>query len=134
MNAQLDTADADRALKAKHRAMWTLGDYPAVARTVWPPWDRSSSRHAQSAATTGCIEAGIRQAAEQRVEVAAADELVRVCRPGSTIGLLSWTPEGFIGQLFATMRPYSAPPPPGARSHRRCGVARTTYAPCSVTG
>ncbi|MEP6695404.1 MAG: hypothetical protein ABJA34_00845 [Pseudonocardiales bacterium] len=34
MNAQLDTADADRALKAKHRAMWTLGDYPAVARTV----------------------------------------------------------------------------------------------------
>ena len=44
----------------------------------------------------------------------AADELVRVCRPGGTIGVLSWTPEGFIGQLFATMKPYAPPPPPGA--------------------
>jgi len=44
----------------------------------------------------------------------AADELVRVCRPGGTIGVLSWTPEGFIGQLFAVMKPYAPPPPPGA--------------------
>ena len=44
-----------------------------------------------------------------------ADELIRVCRPGGTIGLLSWTPSGFIGQMFATMRPYAAPPPPGAQ-------------------
>ena len=44
----------------------------------------------------------------------AADELVRVCRPGGTIGVLSWTPEGFIGQLFAAMKPYAPPPPPGA--------------------
>lgn len=44
----------------------------------------------------------------------AADELVRVCRPGGRIGLISWTPEGFIGQLFAVMKPYAAPPPPGA--------------------
>lgn len=44
-----------------------------------------------------------------------ADELVRVARPGATIGVLSWTPEGFIGQLFATMKPYMAPPPPGAQ-------------------
>lgn len=43
-----------------------------------------------------------------------ADELVRVCRPGGTIGLISWTPEGFIGQMFATMKPYAPPPPPGA--------------------
>jgi SAM-dependent methyltransferase len=43
-----------------------------------------------------------------------ADELVRVTRSGGTIGLLSWTPEGFIGQLFATMKPYAPPPPPGA--------------------
>jgi ubiquinone/menaquinone biosynthesis C-methylase UbiE len=45
---------------------------------------------------------------------AAADELVRVCRPGGTIALLNWTPEGFIGNLFATMKPYAPPPPPGA--------------------
>jgi SAM-dependent methyltransferase len=29
-------ADADRALKAKHRAVWALGDYAAVAREVIP--------------------------------------------------------------------------------------------------
>ena len=45
---------------------------------------------------------------------AAADELVRVCRPGGTIGVLSWTPEGFIGQMFATMKPFAPPPPAGA--------------------
>jgi SAM-dependent methyltransferase len=46
---------------------------------------------------------------------AAVGELLRVCRPGATIGLLSWTPEGFIGQMFAAMKPYAAPPPPGAQ-------------------
>jgi len=46
---------------------------------------------------------------------AAADELVRVCRPGGTIGLIAWTPAGFIGQMFATMKPYAPPPPPGAQ-------------------
>src|ERR687896_1979975 len=45
----------------------------------------------------------------------AADELVRVCRPGGTIGLLSWTPEGMIGDLFRTMGPFAPPPPPGAK-------------------
>ena len=45
----------------------------------------------------------------------AADELVRVCRPGGTIGLLSWTPEGMIGGLFRTMGPFAPPPPPGAQ-------------------
>jgi SAM-dependent methyltransferase len=44
----------------------------------------------------------------------AADELVRVCKPGGTIGLLSWTPEGMIGALFRTMGPFAPPPPPGA--------------------
>ena len=44
-----------------------------------------------------------------------ADELVRTVRPGGTIALLSWTPEGFIGQMFATMKPYAPPPPPGAQ-------------------
>lgn len=44
----------------------------------------------------------------------AADELVRVCRPQGTIAVISWTPDGFIGKLFATMKPYAPPPPPGA--------------------
>jgi ubiquinone/menaquinone biosynthesis C-methylase UbiE len=43
-----------------------------------------------------------------------ADELVRVCRPGGTIGMINWTPDGFLGQLLATMRPYAPPPSPGA--------------------
>ena len=35
MTSTIDTTD-DRALKAKHRAMWALGDYPAVAIDVIP--------------------------------------------------------------------------------------------------
>jgi hypothetical protein len=45
----------------------------------------------------------------------AADELLRVCRPGARIGLVSWTPEGFIGQMFATMKSYAPAPPPGVQ-------------------
>ena len=52
---------------------------------------------------------------------AVADELVRVCRPGGTIGLLSWTPEGMIGALFKTMGPFAPPPPPGAQPPPRWG-------------
>ena len=36
-------------------------------------------------------------------------------RTEGRIGLLSWTPGGFIGQMFAAMRPYAPPPPPGAQ-------------------
>jgi hypothetical protein len=38
-----------------------------------------------------------------------------VTRGGGRIGLISWTPEGFIGQMFLTMKPYAPPPPPGAQ-------------------
>ena len=41
----------------------------------------------------------------------AADELLRVCRKGGKIGLASWTPEGFIGQLFKVVGKHVAPPP-----------------------
>ena len=172
------TAEAGQALKAKHRAMWAFGDYPAVATdlvsSLGPilvdacqvrPGDRvldvaaGTGNAAIPAAEAGAsvvasdltpelLEAG-QQAAERRrttlewrqadaedlpfadaeFEVvmsclgvmfapfhqASADELVRVCRPGGTIGLLNWTPEGFIGQMFATMKPYAPPPPPGAQ-------------------
>ncbi|GAA3175295.1 hypothetical protein GCM10020255_066140 [Rhodococcus baikonurensis] len=45
----------------------------------------------------------------------AADELLRVCRSGGKIGVLSWTPTGFIGEMFKTMKPYAPPPPPGTQ-------------------
>jgi ubiquinone/menaquinone biosynthesis C-methylase UbiE len=45
----------------------------------------------------------------------AARELIRVCRPGGKIGLASWTPEGFIGQVFKTIGKY-VPPAPGVKS------------------
>jgi SAM-dependent methyltransferase len=46
---------------------------------------------------------------------AAADELVRVCRPGGKIALLSWTPEGQLGALFRMMGPFAPTPPPGVQ-------------------
>jgi ubiquinone/menaquinone biosynthesis C-methylase UbiE len=42
-----------------------------------------------------------------------ADELLRVCRPGGTIGMANWTPTGWVGQFFLTMVPFLPPPPPG---------------------
>ncbi|MCW2982506.1 MAG: hypothetical protein JWR63_76, partial [Conexibacter sp.] len=43
-----------------------------------------------------------------------ADELVRVTRPGGTIAMANWTPEGWVGQFFLTMLPFLPPPPPDA--------------------
>ncbi len=178
MTAQSRTDEAaDRALKAKHRTMWALGNYPAVASEVIPELgpvlvkacgvsagDRvldvgaGSGNAAIPAALAGAhvvasdltpelFDAGRAAAAECGAELEwqqadaealpygdgefdtvmscvgvmfaphhqrSADELVRVCRPGGTIGLLSWTPTGFIGQMFATMKPYAPPPPAGA--------------------
>lgn len=52
---------------------------------------------------------------------AAADELVRVCRPGGRTALLSWTPESMIGDLFRTMAPFNPPPPAGVLPPPRWG-------------
>jgi hypothetical protein len=41
--------------------------------------------------------------------------MVRVCRPGGKVGLLSWTPEGLVGALFKAMGPFAPTPPPGAQ-------------------
>jgi SAM-dependent methyltransferase len=178
MTQTQESQAADAALKAKHAAMWAMGDYPAVATEVIAslgptlvdftgiaPGDlvvdvaAGSGNAAIPAARLGAdvvatdltpelLETG-RQAAEAagltlrwRVadaeampcddgehdiaiscvgvmfaphHQAAADELVRIVRPGGRIGLLSWTPAGFIGQMFATMKPYAPPPPPGAQ-------------------
>ena len=171
-------AAADRALKEKHRALWALGDYPAVASDVIgglgavvvdatgvSPGDRvldvaagsgnasvpaaqAGGRVVASDLTPELFDAGRSAAAEAGVDITweqgdaealpyddasydvvvscvgvmfaphherSAAELLRVTRTGGRIGLLSWTPAGFIGRMFATMKPYAPPPPPGAQ-------------------
>ncbi|WNG84115.1 class I SAM-dependent methyltransferase [Mycobacterium sp. ITM-2016-00316] len=172
-----DAADADRALKIKHRALWASGDYVAVATELIPelgpelvracrvgagdrvldvaagagnaaiPAARAGASVTAADLTPELFAAGRARAVQEGVEVdwqeadaealpfeddafdivmscvgvmfaprhqRSADELVRVCRPGGTIGLINWTPTGFIGRLFATMKPFAPPPPPGA--------------------
>lgn len=172
------TVLTDDQLKSKHRAMWALGDYPAVASEVIAPLGEllvdacgiragdlvvdvaaGSGNVALPAARRGAtvtatdltpelLEVGRRAADAEGLDVgwkvadaeampcadgqwdfalscvgvmfaphhqAAADELVRIVRPGGTIGLISWTPEGFIGQMFATMKPFVPAPPPGVQ-------------------
>jgi len=164
-------------IEAKHRALWALGDYAAIAADVVVPLgpalvsacevgpsDRvldvaaGTGNAAIPAAATGAhvvasdlcpqlVQCGRATAAERGVELdwreanaealpfgdaefdvvmscigvmfaphhqSAAEELIRVCRAGGRIGVISWTPEGFIGQLFATMKPYVPAPPAGA--------------------
>lgn len=36
-------------------------------------------------------------------------ELLRVCRPGGTIAMANWTPQGFVGQMFKTVSAFIAP-------------------------
>ena len=44
-----------------------------------------------------------------------AAELLRVVRSGGRVGLVNWTPEGFIGELFKVIGRY-LPPPAGLQS------------------
>jgi SAM-dependent methyltransferase len=50
-----------------------------------------------------------------------AQELARVCRPGGRIGLVSWTPEGQIGELFKILGAYMPAPPDYASPPPRWG-------------
>lgn len=169
--------EADRQLKARHRALWASGDYPAVAAELIPALGprlveasgiragqrvldvgAGSGNAAVPAAATGAeviasdltpelFAAGRAHAGRHGVELewveadaealpfgdnsfdvvmscvgamfaphhqVTADELLRVIRPGGTIAMINWTPTGFIGNLFATMKPYAPPPPAGA--------------------
>ncbi|HWI07463.1 MAG TPA: methyltransferase domain-containing protein [Solirubrobacteraceae bacterium] len=47
---------------------------------------------------------------------AVADELLRVCRLGGTIGMANFTPDGLAADFFAVLGPYLPPPPPGTPS------------------
>jgi SAM-dependent methyltransferase len=60
---------------------------------------------------TSCF--GVMFAADQE---AVARELVRVCRPGGTVALASFVPEGVPADFFGLLAPYLPPPPAGAVS------------------
>jgi hypothetical protein len=49
-------------------------------------------------------------------------ELLRATRRGGRIGVASWTPEGFIGELFRVIGRFSAPAP-GLRGGGPQGLA-----------
>jgi ubiquinone/menaquinone biosynthesis C-methylase UbiE len=51
-----------------------------------------------------------------------AREMLRVCRSIGRIGLVSWTPQGFLGELFRTVATH-VPPPPLVRSPLLWGTA-----------
>jgi SAM-dependent methyltransferase len=55
--------------------------------------------------------------------VKAAQELLRVCRPGGRIGLANWTPDGFWGQTFGLVGKY-LPPPAGVRPPAEWGTEK----------
>ena len=59
---------------------------------------------------------------------AVARELRRVCRPGGTIGMINFTPEGLAADFFAVFAPYA---PPQTATRRCCGAASRTCASCS---
>jgi ubiquinone/menaquinone biosynthesis C-methylase UbiE len=54
----------------------------------------------------------------------AAEELLRVCKPGGRIAMANWTPEGFIGKFFRFSAEY-VPPPPGVTSPLEWGKEDT---------
>jgi hypothetical protein len=47
---------------------------------------------------------------------AVADDMLRVCRSGGTVGMLNFTPAGLFSDFLATLAPYAPPPPAGALS------------------
>ncbi len=47
---------------------------------------------------------------------AVAREMLRVCRPGGTIGMINFTPEGLAGEFFPIFAPYLPEPPAGGES------------------
>ncbi len=52
----------------------------------------------------------------------AAQELVRVCRPGGRIGMTTWADDGFAGELLKLTGSLLPAPPPGAQAPQLWGV------------
>ena len=61
---------------------------------------------------------------------AVADELVRVCRPGGTIGMANFPPDGLAADFFSLFAHH--PPRPGTRPPVMWGTSRTCER-CSAT-
>ncbi len=51
----------------------------------------------------------------------AADEMVRVARPGATIAIAAWTPSGLNGRMFKLLGQHMPPPPDGFVPPVMCG-------------
>jgi ubiquinone/menaquinone biosynthesis C-methylase UbiE len=64
---------------------------------------------------------------------AVANQFLRVCRPGGTIGILNFTPESLAADLFAVLAPYARRRRP-MRCLRYCGEAGGASGNCSATG
>jgi ubiquinone/menaquinone biosynthesis C-methylase UbiE len=171
-------------IKDGQRMMWTIGDYPDIARMLTGVAEtilaRADARPGMSfldvatgagnvaipaalggASVTGLdltprlLEVARECAAEAGVEVSfvegdaeelpfeddsfervtscfgvmfaprqelAAAELARVARPGATIVVTAWTPEGLNGQMFKTVASYMPTPPPELRPPSMWGV------------
>ncbi|HET6505168.1 MAG TPA: class I SAM-dependent methyltransferase [Baekduia sp.] len=90
------------------------GRHAAIAAQVAIPWveaDAEALPFADASFDVVLSTFGAMFAPRHRV---VADELLRVTRPGGTIALTTWTPAGFVGQMFMTMAPYAPALPDGA--------------------
>ena len=98
-------------LTPEHFAQGRRGAAAAGVNLEWIEGDAEALPFDDSAfdVVTSCF--GAMFAPDHR---AVADELVRVCRPGGTLGLISFTPEGTGGEFFALLAPYTPPAPAGA--------------------
>ena len=186
MTGDVGGPGTDQELKARHRAVWASGDYPAVAAELIPdlgpvlvnacridrgqrvldvaagagnaaiPAARAGASVVASDLTPELLDVGRMRAEAEGLDLdwvpadvealpfgdgefdvvmscvgamfaphhrSAAAEMLRVCRPGGRIGLINWTPEGFVGGLLRTLGLYGPPPPPGAQPPTLWGSA-----------
>jgi len=124
-NAALPAARAGAAVTALDitRALLEIGRERATAAGLNITWVQGDAHvlplpDASYDRVLSCV--GVQFCADH---TAAAAELVRVCRPGGSIGLIAWTAEGFLGRVLAAVaRATGAAPRPspldwGSKDH-----------------